>query len=232
MIHPVRRVARPIGAFALTAARRFWPRMTQTLKLLRSELRAWMIRLGSTRKWMCGRQTRIHGTTWILRCKNLKSILRNHKVSLRQGTIMKSGMLVTLLAISACGLVLAQTPAENEVLQFERDACKAFLDANPAALERVLTADFTLTLSNGDVSTRADEINDLRSGKVHYDTFENYDMLARVYGDSMAVVLGKTRVKGTAEGKPFDHTVQFTDTLIKRDGRWQLAAGHVSRLEK
>jgi hypothetical protein len=26
--------------------------------------------------------------------------------------------------------------------------------------------------------------------------------------------------------------VQFTDTLIKRDGRWQLAAGHVSRLEK
>ena len=145
---------------------------------------------------------------------------------------MKTGILVALLAISARGLVLAQTPAEKEVLQFERDACKAFLDANPAALERVLTADFTLTLSNGDVSTRADEINDLRSGKVHYDTFENYDMLARVYGDSMAVVLGKTRVKGTAEGKPFDHTVQFTDTLIKRDGRWQLAAGHVSRLEK
>jgi len=26
--------------------------------------------------------------------------------------------------------------------------------------------------------------------------------------------------------------VQFTDTLIKRDGRWQLAAGHVSRIEK
>lgn len=25
---------------------------------------------------------------------------------------------------------------------------------------------------------------------------------------------------------------QFTDTLIKRDGRWQLVAGHVSRLEK
>jgi hypothetical protein len=26
--------------------------------------------------------------------------------------------------------------------------------------------------------------------------------------------------------------VQFTDTLIKRNGRWQLAAGHVSRIEK
>jgi uncharacterized protein DUF4440 len=96
----------------------------------------------------------------------------------------------------------------------------------------VLTADFTLTLSNGEVSTRADEINELRGGKVHYDVFENYDMIARLYADNTAVVLGKTRVKGTADGKPFNRVVQFTDTLIKRDGRWQLAAGHVSRLEK
>ncbi len=126
----------------------------------------------------------------------------------------------------------AQTPAEQEVLRFERDACKAFLDADKAALEQVLTPDFTLTLSNGDVSTRADEINELRGGKVHYDAFENYDMLARLYGNDTAVVLGKTRVKGTSDGKPFDRVVQFTDTLIKRDGRWQLVAGHVSRTEK
>jgi hypothetical protein len=62
--------------------------------------------------------------------------------------------------------------------------------------------------------------------------FENYDMNARLHGDDTAIVLGKTRVKGTSEGKPFDRVVQFTDTLIKRDGRWQLAAGHVSRIEK
>jgi len=145
---------------------------------------------------------------------------------------MKIASLIVGLTISACGLSVAQTPAQTEVLQFERDACKAFLDADASALERTLTPDFTLTLSNGDVSTRADEINELRSGKIHYDIFENYDMLARLYGDDVAVVLGKTRVKGTSEGKPFDRVVQFTDTLVKRDGRWQLAAGHVSRLEK
>ena len=145
---------------------------------------------------------------------------------------MKTAALIALWAASACQFSLAQTTAEKDVLQFERDACKAFLDADPAGLERVLTADFTLTLSNGQVSTRPDEINELRSRKVHYDVFENYDMKARLYGDNTAVVLGKTRVKGTAEGKPFDRVVQFTDTLIKRDGQWQLAAGHVSRLEK
>ena len=145
---------------------------------------------------------------------------------------MKTGTFIVLVAVLACRFSVAQTPAQQEVLQFERDACKAFLDADVGALERVLMPEFTLTLSSGEVNTRADEINELRSGKVHYDVFENYDMKARVYGDSTAVVLGKTRVKGTADGKPFDRVVQFTDTLIKRDGRSQLAAGHVSRLEK
>ena len=144
---------------------------------------------------------------------------------------MKTATLIIFLAALICRFSSAQMPAQQEVLQFERDACKAFLDAEVSALERVLTPDFTLTLSNGDVSTRADEINELQSKKVHYDVFENYDMLARLYGNDMAVVLGKTRVKGTADGKPFDRVVQFTDTLIKRDGRWQLAAGHVSRLK-
>lgn len=145
---------------------------------------------------------------------------------------MKATTLIAFVVSAAWQLSFGQTSAEKEVLQFERDACKAFLDADAAGLERVLTPDFTLTLSNGEVSTRANEINELRSGKVHYDVFENYDMTARLYQDNTAVVLGKTRVKGTSEGKPFDRVVQFTDTLVKRDGRWQLAAGHVSRLEK
>jgi len=145
---------------------------------------------------------------------------------------MKTATLIVLLVVLSSRFSSAQTQAQQEVLQFERDACKAFLDANVSALERVLTPDFTLTLSSGEVSTRADEINELQSKKVHYDVFENYDMLARLYGNDAAVVLGKTRVKGTADGKPFDRIVQFTDTLIKRDGRWQLAAGHVSRIEK
>jgi len=145
---------------------------------------------------------------------------------------MKLAILVAVVASFGGQLAVAQMQSEKEVLQFERDACKAFLDADRAALERVLTPDFTLTFSNGDVSTRANEISELRSGKVHYDVFENYDMKARLYDDSTAVVLGKTHVKGTSGGKPFDRVVQFTDTLIKRDGRWQVAAGQVSKLEK
>jgi len=141
-------------------------------------------------------------------------------------------ILVVLLVGWANQMLLAQSAGETDVLQFERDACKGFLEADPVALERDLTADFTLTLSNGEVSTLANEIDELRSGKVHYDVFENYDMKARLYGDNTAVVLGKTHVKGTSQGKAFDRVVKFTDTLVKRNGQWQVAAGHVSRLEK
>jgi len=76
---------------------------------------------------------------------------------------MKPTALIASLLGAAWQLSLAQTFAEKEVLQFERDACKAFLDADVAGLERVLTPDFTLTLSNGEVSTRANEINELRT---------------------------------------------------------------------
>src|SRR5258705_11824629 len=128
---------------------------------------------------------------------------------------MKNATLIVLLAVAACQFSLAQTPAQQEVLQFERDACKAFLEADVVALERVLTPDFTLTLSNGEVSTRADEINELRSGKVHYEVFENYDMLARLYGNDTAVFLRETRCKKKTCGKkPFDRKVKVTAATL------------------
>jgi hypothetical protein len=59
---------------------------------------------------------------------------------------MKTVVFIALLATFTCRISLAQTAAEKEVLQFEHDACKAFLDADPAALEHVLTDDFTLAV--------------------------------------------------------------------------------------
>ena len=73
---------------------------------------------------------------------------------------MKTAALIVFLVVLTFRLSFAQTPAQQEVMQFERDACKAFLDADASELERVLTPDFTLTLSSGEVSTRADEINE------------------------------------------------------------------------
>jgi ketosteroid isomerase-like protein len=130
--------------------------------------------------------------------------------------------------------VLAQTPTDESaaVLQAERDGCVAYLHGDADKIAKFLIDDYALTNSKGEITTAADDIEDARSGKVHYDVFENYDMKVRVYGGHTAIVTGKTKARGNAQGKPIDIIVQFTDTFVKQDGRWRLAAGHVSRLKE
>src|SRR6184192_165205 len=116
------------------------------------------------------------------------------------------------------------------VLQAEHDGCVAYLRGDADKIANFLTDDYTLTNSKGKISTAADDIQDAKSGRVHYEVFENYDMKVRLYGGHTGIVTGKTKVKGTAEGKPIDIVVQFTDTFVKQGDQWHPAAGHVSRL--
>ena len=144
---------------------------------------------------------------------------------------MKIVLIFSFICIVA---VLAQTPTDESaaVLQAERDGCVAYLRGNADKIANFLTDDYALTNSKGEITTAADDIEDARSGRVHYDVFENYDMKVRVYGGDTAIVTGKTKIKGKAQGKPIEFIVQFTDTFVKQSGRWRLAAGHVSRLKE
>lgn len=118
---------------------------------------------------------------------------------------------------------------EAAVQQVLHDACKAYLDANVEKLTEFLTEDFTLTDASGTISTRADDIEIAKKGTIKYEVFENHDMKVRLYGDS-AVVTGRTRVKGKSGENAFSSEFQFTDTLVRRDGRWQVAASHISKV--
>jgi len=138
------------------------------------------------------------------------------------------------LSFGCLATVLVQTPSDESaaVLQAEREGCAAYLRGDADKIANFLTDNYTLTNSKGEISTAADDIEDAKSGRVRYDVFENYDMKVRIYDDHTAVVTGKTKVKGNAQGKPIDIIVQFTDTFVKQSGRWRLAAGHVSRLKE
>jgi ketosteroid isomerase-like protein len=144
---------------------------------------------------------------------------------------MKS-LFVFFFVCVATLIVQAASDESAAVLQAERDGCDAYLHSDADKIANFLTDDYTLTNSKGEISTAADDIEDARSGRIHYDVFENYDMKVRVYGGHTAIVTGKTKIKGNARGKPIDIVVQFTDTFVKQNGRWRLAAGHVSRLKE
>ena len=117
----------------------------------------------------------------------------------------------------------------DSVLRTIHELCRAFETGNVERLRHNMTADFTLTSSTGVVTTLAEEINDLTSGRAKYEVFKNVDMKPRIYGNT-AIVTGKTVVNGTYDGKPFEAEFQFTDTLIWKGGRWWMVSSHASRL--
>jgi len=148
-----------------------------------------------------------------------------------------------IIAVSLAVLILAvavqaQTPAqketesvERELIKLEIDWGKAFYTRDIAFVERFLADDYTGTEEKGIVMTKAQEIEDLRSG-VHLSTSGvEDDMKVRVYGDA-AVVTGRTTVKGQYQGKEFSSRYRWTHTFIKRDGRWQCVASHTSRISQ
>lgn len=136
--------------------------------------------------------------------------------------------LLLVLALNAFPL-RAQSKDVEDVLAAERAWCAAFLHGDPEAIRKAELKDYTLTDSKGRVTTRQDDIDDATGGKVHYTQFENRNMKVRIHGDT-AIVTGRTLVKGTVDGSPVDVEVQFTDTLVRINGRWIGAAGHVSRI--
>jgi ketosteroid isomerase-like protein len=123
---------------------------------------------------------------------------------------------------------VARASEEEAVLQALHAGCAAFEKGDAEALTRLLDEKFTLTDSRGTVTTREENLAEVRNREPRYEVFRNHQMKVRFYGQT-ALVNGITSVKGTAGGQPFEADFQFTDTLVKRGGQWVLVASHASR---
>ncbi|TCV96438.1 uncharacterized protein DUF4440 [Luteibacter rhizovicinus] len=146
---------------------------------------------------------------------------------MRIADTLLSLLLPTLLLVSA-PVMSSEKEDVQKILQAERDICMAFEHEDADWLEQHLDPTFTLTSSTGKVTSRADEVADLRGG-TKYDVFRNRDSKVRLYGDA-AVVTGITRVEGKSEGQPYALDFQFTDTYVRKPSGWVLVASHASRL--
>lgn len=77
---------------------------------------------------------------------------------------------------------------------------------------------------SGKLETKAQAIESAKGSKSVYESLQLSDMNVRVDGN-MAVVTGVNHVKGTdAQGKAMDMKFRFTDTFVKKDGRWLVMA--------
>jgi len=145
---------------------------------------------------------------------------------------MKKILAIVALVLMA-GVAAARPPEDvaQALIKLENDWAKAGLAGDAAALEKLLVPDYVYTNQDAEMASRAEMVAGMKSGTTKYDTFTVGDMKVHVYGDA-AVVTGKGHIKGTENGKPIDEQIRFTDTWVKRDGRWVCAATQVTRIPK
>lgn len=125
---------------------------------------------------------------------------------------------------------LADTASvQQELIKLEDGWAAALVKADVAYIDGILADNYTDTDDMGAVSTKAQDLANLKSGNIKFTALvpENYQV--HVYGDT-AIVTGRNSQKGQWEGRDFSGQFQWTDTWVKRDGHWLCVATHSSKV--
>lgn len=147
---------------------------------------------------------------------------------------LNKSFLIFLILIAAFSLVNAQTNYEREVRQLERAWLDAYEQGDAKAMETIVADDFTITFSNGRVQTKQQIINSLNAARERSSRpakFHTEEVQARVYGDTV-ILVGRVITEWQQNGQAVKEQNRYTDTYVKRNGRWQVVASHLSDVPK
>ena len=145
---------------------------------------------------------------------------------------------LVMLVVTLCGSLAAQQPklsgAEEEVRRLERQWLDAYEQNDAEAMERIVADDFTITFPNGAMQTKPQLMSMIKSPrradqprmKFHTDGVQS-----RAYGDTV-ILIGRVISEYERDGKTVKEQSRYTDTYVRRDGRWQVVASHLSNVEQ
>ena len=120
---------------------------------------------------------------------------------------------------------------EAELIELQQILVKAWLTGDRTMVERIITPEWTSTGPDGRTTDRATVLAQVFETGVHQiRDLKVDDVKARVFGDA-AVVTGLTHGVGEFEGFNYDVFIRFTDTFVRREGRWQAVASHASLVQ-
>jgi hypothetical protein len=148
--------------------------------------------------------------------------------------------IITVLAVGLYPAIgFAQQPAEpsttpehirREIMAVEERIGQANFECDYKFFASVEAPEFIFTTSAGGVITRAEDLageKDCRPSKGTY----RLDEVRIITLDSVVVFNAlATTTTMKASGGQLARTQRFTDVLVRREGRWQLLAGHSSRV--
>jgi len=129
----------------------------------------------------------------------------------------------------------AKPPADKaqalaQLTQIENEIARANRECDYAYFRRIEADEFIFTDANGAVTTRAEDLageKDCRKS----DYAQVIDEPRLSFYGTFAVLSARSSITAkNRDGQPVTRRTRFTDVFIWRDGRWQLVAGHSSRI--
>jgi uncharacterized protein (TIGR02246 family) len=128
------------------------------------------------------------------------------------------------------GAVARADTAEQAVIAAENQVTKAAQTNDADLFASLLTENTVSTDEDGTVLVgKAANVADFKEATLT--SFKMTDLKVTVFRDA-AVATGTYAGKGTYKGKPYDSRGRFTDTWVKQNGKWLLAADHTSQFKK
>ncbi len=119
--------------------------------------------------------------------------------------------------------------AEQTLKAMESDWAAAMMRGDTAALEPILAANWAMVGAQGERTNRAEAMAALRSGDLKFESMAPSELDVQIIGDT-AIVVGRSKDKGTYKGQDISGDYRFTDVFVHRDGRWQAVSTHVTRV--
>lgn len=167
-------------------------------------------------------QKLISGTTDQNRKKELMSAL--------QGVVRRPD---TPKAGGSQGQGQSLSQSEQEVRKLEREWLDAYEKRDVEVMNRIVADDFKLTRSNGSVQTKADILAELKTAPDSSRPtmkFSTEDVQSRVEGETV-ILTGHFILRSERDGQTRTMMqARYTDTYVKRNGRWQVAASQMTRI--
>jgi ketosteroid isomerase-like protein len=146
---------------------------------------------------------------------------------------MKSVKLIApLITICLLFVPLAWSQGGNVEQQINALAdqfTQAFGKADTGFMEKYFADDFTGIHSDGKLSTKAQEIDNVKSGTLKWASVDLHERKIRVYRET-AVVVGLASSTGTVGGKPYSGDFRTTQIWVKHKGNWKVVAFQSTRV--
>ena len=126
----------------------------------------------------------------------------------------------------------AGTPADvrREIVAVEERIGQANFDCDYKFFAAVEAPEFIFTDPSGGVTTRDQDLAGEKDCRPRKGTYRLDDVRVTRYGDVVVFNALATTTVVKPGGDPAVRKQRFTDVLVWREGRWQLVAGHSSRV--